>query len=418
MKILHLVSGRLNSGAARGAVNLHRALLQAGVISTVLSNDPEADEAGVLSISNGAIGRMGDRFRRKTDRLPLLAYPRRLRRLFSCGLVGFDFRDTEAFNSADVIHLHWVAGGLLNVRHLARIKKPVVWSLRDMWPFTGGCHYSLDCRGFETACGKCPQLRSGVDKDLSRYLSNRKRRFMPERLTAVGISSWLTAAAMRSSAMAGVDVRTIPNGIEIADYYPESRQLARQTLGLPAGKIVVAAGAQHMTDFYKGSHQLVAALNLLDPEIYHVVLFGNGCREIADVIRPGSTSLGFVTSPGDLRTIYSAADVFVAPSTMEAFGKMLVEAMACETPVVCFDATGPGDIVDHKINGFKATPFLPESFAEGIEWVAMARKKCDLGTAARAKANAEFNSALMAQRYLALYEDLIAGAPARDSGVG
>jgi glycosyltransferase involved in cell wall biosynthesis len=67
-------------------------------------------------------------------------------------------------------------------------------------------------------------------------------------------------------------------------------------------------------------------------------------------------ALGFLHNDVALRLAYSSADVFVAPSIQEAFGKTLVESLACKTPVVCFDATGPASIVEHKVSGYKARP--------------------------------------------------------------
>ncbi|HYQ56399.1 MAG TPA: glycosyltransferase, partial [Draconibacterium sp.] len=105
--------------------------------------------------------------------------------------------------------------------------------------------------------------------------------------------------------------------------------------------------------------------------------------------------------------LYSAADVFVAPSIMEPFGKTLGEAMACETPVVCFDATGPKDIVDHKENGYKAKAFNPEELGEGIKWVAQNNKGNHLGKAGREKVVREFSSEVVAQKYIHLYDSVL-----------
>ena len=190
MKVLHIASGSLNGGAARGALWLHQALLRRGVASTLLSNDASAAQVGVQSTTRGAIGRVANRIRRKVDRYPLLLYPKRAPQIFSCGFIGFDFRNIEAFASADVLHLHWVAAGFVNLRHLSTVDKPVVWTMRDMWPFTGGCHQVAgDCKGYLHACGRCPHLASNSDSDLSRLVLNRKRRLMPKNLTAVGIST-------------------------------------------------------------------------------------------------------------------------------------------------------------------------------------------------------------------------------------
>ena len=99
--------------------------------------------------------------------------------------------------------------------------------------------------------------------------------------------------------------------------------------------------------------------------------------------------------------------MFVAPSLMDAFGKTLAEAMACGTPVVCFDATGPKDIVDHKINGYLAKPFESEDLADGIEWVLNASNYDELCLNAREKVVREFDSEVVAKKYIKLYEEIL-----------
>jgi glycosyltransferase involved in cell wall biosynthesis len=110
-----------------------------------------------------------------------------------------------------------------------------------------------------------------------------------------------------------------------------------------------------------------------------------------------------------LRQAYSAADVFVAPSRAEAFGKTLAEAMSCGTPVVCFDATGPRDIVEHKRDGYKAVPFEPSDLARGIRWVLGQTPEAytQLCRHARERAQRCFDSRVVAQQYAIVYRDLL-----------
>jgi hypothetical protein len=57
---------------------------------------------------------------------------------------------------------------------LPKIRKPIVWTFRDMWPMTGGCHYTLSCNNYKKTCGNCPQLNSNEKHDLS-YFSQKKK---------------------------------------------------------------------------------------------------------------------------------------------------------------------------------------------------------------------------------------------------
>ncbi|KOR28583.1 glucosyltransferase, partial [Achromatium sp. WMS1] len=104
----------------------------------------------------------------------------------------------------------------------------------------------------------------------------------------------------------------------------------------------------------------------------------------------------------------SSADIFVAPSLIDAFGKTLAESMSCKTPVVCFDATGPKDIVTQKKDGYKAKPFDSDDIAKGIEWVLENKERYQkLCSAAREKVVTKFDSKQVAKQYIELYQSLV-----------
>jgi hypothetical protein len=132
---------------------------------------------------------------------------------FNTGFDGIDITRHPSYADADLVHLHWV-NGLVGVRTLSKIKKPVLWTLRDMWPITGGCHYSLDCTRFKKACGQCPQLGSARDRDLSRWVVRRKERTLPSHMRVVGISHWLSECARQSTLFRKFPVATISNGVD------------------------------------------------------------------------------------------------------------------------------------------------------------------------------------------------------------
>lgn len=118
--------------------------------------------------------------------------------------------------------------------------------------------------------------------------------------------------------------------------------------------------------------------------------------------------LGFLHDTVSLRLAYSASDVFVAPSLMDAFGKTLAESMCCHTPVVCFDATGPKDIVNHKLNGYLAKPFDTSDLATGINWVLSDENRHkELCVKAREKAVACFDIEKVAGQYAELYREIL-----------
>lgn len=409
MKVVHLVAGELNGGAARGAYWLHQAQRAAGIDSILMtSGRDDLGDSSVISLAKTSWQKLKFMFLPRLGGLLKVFYKKRKNIIFNTGFEGVDFTKHPSYVAADIVHLHWI-NGLVSMQTLSKIGKPIVWTMRDMWPLTGGCHYALGCEQYHTGCGKCPQLGSQFEHDLSRLVVLNKRRSLNKRIRLIGISEWLSSCAKDSFVFSGYKVDTIANNIDTNQFFPVNRTNAREILGLPTNKKIILVGATSITDFYKGYDLFVESIKLLDLSDIHIVIFGKINTQALEKIGPQHTSLGYLADTITLRLTYSAADVFVAPSRMEAFGKTLVEAMACGTPVVCFDATGPKDIVTHQITGYKAKPFDPVDLAAGIRWaIEQPQDKFDqLCRQARQRAVDVFGSHVAADKYKKLYLELL-----------
>ena len=405
LNVLHVVAGGLSGGAARGAFWLHQGLREIGVDSNLLisgRNTLGAD--GVVSYSQGNLGKLARIVTAKLDALPNLFFKNK--NIFSSGLIGFDFTKTKEYKRADVVNLHWINGGFVDIKLLKKIDKPIVWTMRDMWPMTGGCHYSLDCVNYQTGCGHCPQLDRRGKYDLSRYVLQRKKRYIPDDITLVGISTWLSDCAGKSELFENRKILTISNNINTDEFFPLDKGMARNILGIETHKKIVLVGSTSLKDFYKGFSKFLDATTSLDTSDFLLCFFGNVDADIVEKLGFEYKIFGRLGDEISMRLVYSCADVFVAPSIQEAFGKTIAESMACGTPVVCFDATGPQDIVDHKVNGYMATPFDPKDLANGIRWVVYDSDYSELANSAVNKANSAFNASTIAKQYLELYMDL------------
>jgi len=408
MKILHLVAGEINGGAARGAYWLHSGLCSLGVESRILTNSSSKnDDNNVISIADSFCGRFLKSLRNLPDRLLPALYSKYSYKIFSTSLLGYNFTEHCLYEWADIIHLHWINAGFVNIKHLYKITKPIVWTMRDMWPMTGGCHYAMECEKYKTGCGKCPQLGSQNEYDLSRFVLARKKKYLPRAVAMVGISNWLSERAKESQLLQNFSVTTISNNIDTNDFFPTEKLLAREALGIETEKLIILTGSTNSKDYYKGFDKFLEALKGLDKSKLLVCFFGNVDESVTNNLGFECKSFGYLNDAISLRLLYSCANVFVAPSIMEAFGKTLVEAMACGTPVVCFDATGPRDVVDHQKNGYKAKPYEPDDLANGIKWVLNSRNYDELCSNARNKAVEKFDSKVVAQQYIALYRKLL-----------
>jgi glycosyltransferase involved in cell wall biosynthesis len=419
-RVLHLSFGNLRGGAAKGAWLLHKGLLEHGLDSHLLTtHQPDGDNlVGVDYLLKSPIALALFRIRALILRQTSRTWRGRLASSFSNGWMGTRLWSDPRVQSADIIHLHWVCGGMLSIREIGRINKPVVWTLRDMWPFTGGCHYSNGCERFKSGCGRCPILESLCFRDRSYRNFRRKERSFStiKQLYPVGISPWIADLAMQSPVFQDRHIEWIWNGVDLAEFPYLPQSAARQSLGLDQSGHYLAMGALDWSNPYKGYSQLLNALNTLAQRKkfadIRLLVFGRSGEALVKLF-PGSQQFGVVNDSATLNRIYAAADAFVAPSTEEAFGKTVVESLSSGTPVVCFDSAGPKDIVAHHLSGYKAALLSAADLAAGIEWTVNHLSQMDLPSretwrrncAAKAK---PFSHIVCAENYINLYQRICA----------
>lgn len=227
-------------------------------------------------------------------------------------------------------------------------------------------------------------------------------------MTIVGLSKWLAECARKSTLFRDKKVINLPNPIDTTIFKPFDKEKARELWSLPLDKKLVLFGAMGATsDPRKGFVQLSEALNKLVDKNIELVVFGSSKPKNSQNFGFKTHYLGHLHDDVSLVTLYSAADVMVVPSLQEAFGQTASESMACGTPVVAFGATGLLDIVDHKLNGYLAKPFDTTDLAFGIEWVLNAPNYNELCKNAREKVIREFDSVVVAKKYIKLYEEIL-----------
>jgi glycosyltransferase involved in cell wall biosynthesis len=412
MKVLHLVSGDLTGGAARGALWLHNGLKAQGVASSILTNGKRhIHDSSIENLPRYSVMWAKAILASRFAKLWLLPYINREPQYFSTGFDGIDITKHPAYELADIIHLHWISG-LVSVKSLKDIRKPVVWTLRDLWPFTGGCHYPIkDCSRYESACGACPLLGSTQTQDLSRMILERKKLYLPKNLHLVGVSDWVSSCAKQSFLFKTFPVHTIQNCVDIAEFTSFDRSYSRQRLGLPVNGKIILAGATSFKQAYKGTDLLIEALKKVNL-IGHgakILLFGESSNVVSEHFPETSINLGYLNSNEALSLAYAAADVFVIPSRHEAFGKTAVESLLCGTPVVCFDSSGPSEIIEHQITGYTAKSYDTSDLAAGIEGVLgmSASDSREMRLRSRKYAQEHFASSLAAIKYKDLYQSIL-----------
>ena len=403
MKVLHLVGGSLGGGAARAAIEIHDGLVQAGVDSSLMHSHGRSTGEQMIALEATASRKLL-RFARTTlDR----GLSRKLSkngdgRAFSAAQFGMPVGKGAA--AADILHLHWINDGGFRLPRIGAISKPVIWTLHDMWPVTGGCHYTFDCRGFEhgNGCRNCPATGGN---SASQYLLRQKTRVAQRnRFRAVAVSEWLAGQARKSSVFNDREVISIPNLVDTEDFWPVPKKIARASLGLHPDRPVLLTG--HASSSYQKGGDLIAKavmeLRRLDVD-FDLVGFGNRDGAIEDAF---SQHFGFVHDVPTLRLLYSAADVFAFPSRIEAFGRTIIEAFACGTPVVAFSGSAPDEILINGETGFLASGGDTVEFASCI--ARLLEISDEMAEACRNHAVDSYSKPVVTKRYLDLYETILA----------
>jgi len=415
MKVVLLNSSDTEGGAARAAYRLHHGLQGIGVSSQMLVKNKKSRDPNVIMSQKGIANKF-DKIISTISNSPLRLYPERNRGIFSPEWLPDSLAAKVAKIQPDIINLHWVCGGYMQVESVPKFNKPLVWTLHDMWPFTGGCHYSEECDRYTKSCGSCPQLHSSKDSDLSRWVWQRKAQAWKNlNLTLVTPSHWLAECAKSSSLLQEYPVNVIANGLDPEVYKPLNRLLLRESLNLPQNKQLVLFGAMQGTDDrWKGFPLLVPALQSLSKSGWQdkieLLVFGSSQPEKPSEVGFKTHYLGRLEDES-LAKVYAAADVMVVPSRYEAFGQTASEALACGTPVVAFDVTGLKDIVDQQQNGYLAKPYETEDLARGIAWVLEDPDRHEkLCRSARLKVEEKFTLQVQARAYKNLYEEILQAA--------
>lgn len=334
---------------------------------------------------------------------------------YSFGQVGAGLVEKLNVGDADVLNLHWVSN-ILSVADIGKLKKPIVWTLHDMWAFCGGKHYVSDVAEARFRKGYRSDNRPLGERgpDLNRRTWEAKRRaWARQRFAIVSPSRWLAECARQSILFADAAVHVIPNPLHpMNTWRPIPRDAARIALDLPIDKKLILTSADGgMIDPRKGGDLLrdaVAILMAKHAGNVEMVVFGQGQPDKGNQWPCPVHWLGRVHDDRVLALVYSAADVMVVSSRQDNLPNTAVEAQACGTPVVAFNIGGLPDIITHLETGWLAKAFDAEDLAEGILWVlADGNRWSYLSQKARKQAVVRFSPEVVARQYVGVYQEVL-----------
>lgn len=409
MKVLqiHATDAAIGGGSI-AMLRLQEGLRKAGVKSRVLClTTTDADSVALPKV-------------RGEHRLRALTWRLGLNDLHCLGT--FKIPTLSAYVDADLLHIHCLHSGFFNYLALPSLTKtkPALYTLHDMWPFTGHCVHSFDCDRWKSGCGKCPypEMPNAVQRDATWWEWRLKDwSYRRSNLTFVAPSRWMYELA-RQSMLSHFPIQHIPHGVDTEVYQPLDREMSRAALGIPPGKKVLLYLARrmnpsHKASYIKGADVLAQALRDLPSSLRKdtvLLLVGEGASAFAGEVDMTTIPLGFVSSDRLKAVVYSAADLFLFPSRAENFPLVLIESMACGTPAVAFRVGGVPELVRPDVTGMLAEPEEAKQFSAGVvRLLEDTDLRAHLSVLCRAIALKEYSLDLHIDRHVALYRQALAG---------
>lgn len=372
-KILHINYSDSKSGAAIAAKRHCEAMIKAGYEVRMLVARKSGNEKYIYQATSSPLKSFLYKLTVKASKLFVNSILKPYAS-FSYPIFSIRISKHSLVKWADVIYIHWVAGGMMNEKEIERILKtgkPVRWFMHDMNPITGGCHHALSCKKYLSTCSNCPQLDNRINFiDFAKLQYLRRERIFSKyhNLEAYTPSKWLGECVTKSGLWKNKKVVVFPNVIDLNIFKSIDKENALNFFKLDGKKRIVLLGAVGWNSPYKGAHLLIDTLNYLPSEEYEALIFGDK-GEMSDKIRIHCNYTGYISNPQSLIMAYNAADVFVSSSIAENFPNVILEAMSCGLPCVAFNVGGIPDLIKHKENGYLANPRDFRDLATGIEYI-------------------------------------------------
>jgi glycosyltransferase involved in cell wall biosynthesis len=404
--ILHINTRSSGGGAAIASYRLHEGLKQAGCDSKFM--------VGSYSLSSDG---------QETELVPKDWKTRWLHHLLP--LTGLNYLEYQGsfkipksnfYQEADVVNLHNLHRDFFSYLSLPLLtsNKPAVWTLHDMWSFTGHCAYSFDCNRWEIGCGKCPYLDTypAVRRDSTRWEWKLKQRtYARSNITVIVASKWLESKVRKSVLSKYFSIVQIPHGIDTDIFFPIDKKLCRIALNIPNDKIVLMFSAMSLSDHRKGSDLLIKIINGMPKSLKSnivLLIMGEGGNAYSKLFDMEVLPLGYVSGDHLKAICYSAADLFLFPTRADIWSLVVQESMACGTPCISFDVGGVPDLVRPEITGLLAPPENISFFRKLIiELVEDYEKRNKMSLKCREIVLKEYDIQIQAYRYLSIYEKLV-----------
>lgn len=253
---------------------------------------------------------------------------------------------------ADVINLHWVADFIDYRNFFKQVSKPVVWTMHDMLPFSGGYHFKIDRIRY----------RANIEKRIEKKKYLYIRQF--NNLSIVAPSQWLLDISKEYLPFYKRSHTRIFNTLDHTIYKSLDKNFAREVLNLPINKKIIVFSAHRIGDHRKGMDLLISALKLINYSDLHLVMVGSGKIDLS--IEYSITELGHVSDEYTMSLVYAASDLSVVPSREDNMPNSIIESLSCGCPVVGFSIGGIPELISDDNVGVLAHNTKSDDLADAL----------------------------------------------------
>lgn len=316
----------------------------------------------------------------------------------------------------DLVHLHCINGNMVNIKRLLVFLKThaikTVLTLHAEFMYTGGCDHAYDCEKWKTGCGQCPRLRYATRSVFFDRTHQAWQRMADafsdfQHIVIVSVSPWLDGRAKQSPFLKDKTFTVIGNGIDTQHvFHPVAVVPLKQKLQLDTEKIVlhVTVDFSQNTQRNKGGAYVVELAARFKQENVKFIVVGS--RNTTMELPNNIINVGRVENQHELAAYYSLADLTLLTSKRETFSMVAAESLACGTPVVGFKAGGPETIALPDYSEFAEYGDVDALESMTRQWIT---KKAAMNPALQQSAMQHYGRETMADAYLAIYDQLVAG---------
>ena len=406
MKVIHISYKDAQEGAAIAVDRICKSLIRRGIDSRILVQKKVSDSPYSRSIATNNLQKVFSFIRVGLDLLVNNLLVKEKSTYFTFPFIGTDISKHYEILEADIIHLHWINRGFLSlgsINKLLKLKKPIVWTLHDSWAFTGGCHMTNQCTKYQDDCKKCPLTL--CFNFSSHFLKKKRAIFSVPSLVFTTPSSWMVEKARTGCVLSKKKITVMPNCVDTSIYKPLNSINCRKIFNLSEDKSIVLFNITNdMRKGIKYLHQVIFQLSENDKTL-EFVGFGSSNIENTVFADLPIVAVGKINDNYSMATLYNACDVLIAPALEEPFGQTYIEAMACGTPCVAFDHSGPKDIIDHQENGYLAKYMDKNSLIDGVYYCLENKNKLTYAAVDKVQKKYSFNH--VSQMHIDFYESIL-----------